>query len=142
MTAKPSKSWSKRIAASVAVVFGIMTVFSGGLVLFGGSAVQAAAGDTVRFVVWFNFLSGFAYILAGVGIAAGQRWAKWMAIALAGAIAAAFAGFGLHVVQGGAFEMRTVGALTFRLGVWIVIAVITARNASRTGAEPHTDAPA
>lgn len=122
------KSWSLRIAAGVAVVFGLLTIVSGGRVLFGDPAAQEAAGNAVSFVLWFNFLSGFVYVLAGVGLVLQRRWAAWTAISLAAAIAGAFALFGLHVLQGGAFEMRTVGAMTLRLIVWIVIAVVAFRN--------------
>lgn len=118
-----SKTRPMRVAAGIAVVFGALTIVSGGRVLFGGAAAQAAAGDAVPFVLWFNFLSGFAYVLAGVGIALGRRWAATLAIALAVAIAAVFALFGLHVLRGGAFELRTVGAMVLQLGVWTAIAV-------------------
>ena len=119
------------------MVFGVLTIVSGGRVLFGGAAARAAAGDFVPFVLWFNFMSGFVYVLAGVSIAMGRRWAATLSIALAVAIATAFALFGLHVFQGGAFEMRTVGAMSLRLVVWIVIAAVAARNlrAERTIAD-------
>jgi hypothetical protein len=124
------KNWPNWVAAGVAVVFGVLTILSGGLVLFGGAAVQAAAGDTVPFVLWFNFLSGFAYVLAGVGIAIGRRWAAMLAVALAVAIAVVFGLFGLRVFRDEAFEMRTVGAMTLRLFVWVVIAAVAMRNSS------------
>lgn len=128
MSTYSSKDWPRRIAAGVAVAFGVLTVLSGGYVLFGGVAGRLAAGDAVPFVVWFNFLSGFIYILAGAGIAMGRHWATRMAIALAVAIAAVFALFGLHVVQGGAFEIRTVGAMTLRLVVWVAISAVALRS--------------
>jgi hypothetical protein len=84
----------------------------------------AAAGDAVPFVLWFNFLSGFAYVLAGIGIAMGRRWAVMLSVGLATTIAAVFALFGLHVFQGAAFEMRTVGAMSLRLLVWVAIAAV------------------
>jgi hypothetical protein len=124
MTMQSSRSWPLMVAAVVAVVFGILTIVSGGRVLFGGATAQAAAGDVVPFVLWFNFLSGFVYVLAGVGITMGRRWAVTLSIALAAAIAAVFALFGLHVYQGSAFEMRTVGAMSLRLLVWIAIAAV------------------
>lgn len=130
MNVQSSRAWPRRTAAGVAVVFGALTILSGGKVLFGGPAAQAAAGDAVSFVLWFNFLSGFAYVLAGVGIAMGRRWAALLAVAVAVAIAAVFALFGLHVLQGGAFEMRTVGAMTLRLVVWVAIAAVAMRGAS------------
>lgn len=120
-------TWPIRIAAGVAVVFGAITILSGGRALFGGAAAQEAAGDAVPFVLWFTFLSGFFYVLAGVGLAASRAWATKLAIVLAVAIAVVFALFGLHVWEGGAFEMRTVGAMTLRLVVWVTIAGVAAR---------------
>ena len=124
MTVQSSRVWPRRIAAGVAVVFGLLTIISGGSVLFGGDAAQATAGNTVGFVLWFNFLSGFAYVLVGAGIALGTRWAAAAAVLLALAIAAVFALFGLHIWQGGAYEMRTMGAMILRLAVWVVIAAV------------------
>lgn len=121
-------NWPMRTAAGVAIVFGILTILSGGRVLFGGDAAQAAAGNAVSFVLWFNFLSGFVYVLAGVGIAMLRRWAVWIAIILAVSIAAVFALFGMHVVGGGTFEMRTVGAMILRLIVWVAIAYVAGKN--------------
>ena len=57
-----------RVVAAIAVTFGIVTIKAGGSVLFGGIDAVLAAGDFVPFVVWFNFLAGFAYIAAGVGL--------------------------------------------------------------------------
>ncbi|CTQ34334.1 hypothetical protein [Jannaschia rubra] len=129
MTARSSRKWPVRIAAGVAVAFGAVTVLSGGRVLFGGTAAQEAAGDAVPFVLWFNFLSGFGYVLTGIGIAMEKRWGAHLALALVAGIAIVFALLGLHVAQGNAFEMRTVGAMTLRLMVWILIATVAVRDA-------------
>jgi len=48
------------VAAIAGALFGAVTVAAGGRVLFGGDAPRAAAGATVSFVLWFNFLAGFA----------------------------------------------------------------------------------
>ena len=133
MKAPSSMGWPTRVAAGAALVFGALTIVSGSRVLFGGAAAQAAAGDFVPFVLWFNFLSGFVYVLAGAGIAMGRRWAARLSIALAVAIATVFALFGLHVFQGGPFEMRTVGAMSLRLVVWIVIAAVLRRTLEPSG---------
>ena len=58
MTARPL---SHSITAVVAIVFGLATVISGGRALFGG----ADMGAVVPVVLWFNFMTGFAYLLAG-----------------------------------------------------------------------------
>jgi hypothetical protein len=44
-----------------------------------------------------------------------------------------FALFGLHVATGGAFEMRTVWAMTLRTAVWTAIAVLAFRYAAAAG---------
>ena len=57
-----------RAAAVVALLFGVLTIVSGGRTLFGGEAVRQAAGAIVPFVLWFNFAAGFAYVVAGLGL--------------------------------------------------------------------------
>ena len=111
-----------RLAAVIAVVFGAATVASGGNVLFGGGA--AAAGDYIGFVVWFNFLAGFFYVAAGVGLWRGRRWAAQLSLLLALATAAVFAALGVHIATGGVFEARTVAAMTLRTLLWAAIAAL------------------
>lgn len=118
-----------RPLAAVAVVFGALTVFSGARALFGDAAARAAVGHAVGFVLWFNFLAGFAYVAAGLGLWFGKPWARHLAAALALATALVAAAFGVHVLGGGAFEMRTVGALALRLGFWLVVAAVAYRTA-------------
>ena len=116
--------------AGIAVVFGALTVFSGWQGLFGDAATRAALGHTVGYVLWFNFLAGFAYVVAGLGLWRGARWGLWLASALALGTALVAAAFGVHVLGGGAFEMRTVGALALRLGFWAVVAAVGWRQPS------------
>ena len=123
MTAQKSP-WPLRIAAVIATAFGALTVFSGGTALFGGPEARAAVGDAVPFVLWFNFLAGFAYIAAGIGLWQRRPWAARLAVAIALATLAVFAALGVHVAMGGAFEARTLGAMTLRSLVWVAIAGI------------------
>lgn len=129
MTTEKSRSIGLWIAAGLAMVFGALTIFAGGQALFGGPAAQAAAGNAVPFVLWFNFLSGFVYVLAGIGIALRKPWGGTLAIVLSVAIVTVFALFGLHILRGGTHEMRTVVAMTLRAAVWIGIAVFVSRSA-------------
>lgn len=116
----------------IAVVFGLLTIKEGGAVLFGSAEARAAAGNYVPFVVWFNFLAGFAYVVAGIGLFLQQRWAMWLAIAIAVATALTSAALGVVIVSGGAFEQRTAFAMGLRTVVWTVIAgVAWRRNTQR-----------
>lgn len=104
--------------------FGLLTIREGGAVLFIDGAERQAAGDYVPFVLWFNFLAGFAYVIAGIGLWLRARWAVWLAIAIAAATALVFLAFGVHVLTGGAWETRTLVAMTLRTFVWVGIALV------------------
>ena len=114
-------------AAIIAVLFGVLTVLSGGRALFGGDAAREAVGNAVTFVLWFNFFSGFIYVLAGIGLFLWRRWAALLSALIAITTLLVFSAFGWHVATGGAFEMRTVGAMILRSGTWIVIAILACR---------------
>lgn len=116
-----------RVLSFVAVAFGLLTIKEGGAVLFFDGSERAAAGNYVPFVLWFNFLAGFAYVAAGVGLWLRRHWGMRLAMVIAGATALMFAAFGIHIVLGGAFESRTVGAMIMRTLVWIAIAGISYR---------------
>ena len=116
------------VLAVLAVAFGALTLKSGGEVLFIDGAGRAAAGNYVPFVLWFNFLAGFAYIAAGIGLALWRPWAKPLAFGLATLTVAVFAAFGVHVWAGGAFEQRTIGAMALRSAVWLGIAFALRRS--------------
>ncbi len=104
----------------IAIAFGLLTLKEGGTVLFGSEAARMAAGHYVPFVLWFNFLAGFAYVLAGAGLWWRQRWAAWLAVAIAAATLLVFAAFAVHIANGGAWEQRTLIAMGLRSLVWIV----------------------
>jgi hypothetical protein len=122
---------SLNAAAIVALVFGALTVFSGGRALFGGAEAQAAVGNAVDFVLWFNFLAGFAYMLAGVGLFLQHRPAVWISLGILTSTALVGIAFGVHMLQGGAFESRTVGAMILRTAVWAVISVVAFRHIAK-----------
>lgn len=121
-------SRSLRILALAAIAFGALTVLSGGRALFGGDEARASLGNIVDFVLWFNFLAGFVYVLTGVGLWLNRAWSPWMASALAIATGFVAGAFAVHVIGGGAYEMRTVGALVLRFGFWVVVAGVAVRS--------------
>ena len=110
-----------RILSIVALLFGLMTVKSGGSVLFGPESARLAAGNAVNFVLWFNFLAGFTYIIAAPGLWLGKSWA----IGLSGLIAIMtmliFIALGVHIAGGGEYENRTLAAMSLRTAFWATI---------------------
>ena len=115
----------------VAVGFGLLTIKEGGMTLSGNEAARAAAGNYVPFVLWFNFVAGFAYVVAGFGLWLQQRWAVWLAVAIATATALTFAAFSVHVYSGEAYEQRTMIAMSLRTLIWVVIATVAVKALRR-----------
>jgi len=123
------------IAAIIALAFGVLTIVAGGMALFGSEPAQAAVGNYVPFVLWFNFFAGFAYLLCGTALLLRARWAAWLAVLIAAATIVVAGGFVWHVLAGGAFEMRTAVALALRIAIWTTIATIAMRHGGH--APPH-----
>ena len=113
--------WAIALAV-LAGIFGLLTLKSGGEVLFIDGAGREATGNYVPFVVWFNFLAGFVYIVGAVGLALWRSWITPLAFAVAALTIAVFIAFGVHVLMGGAYEVRTVGAMSLKCLVWLGIA--------------------
>jgi hypothetical protein len=125
---KPRTPRRAAVLALVAIGFGGVTILVGGRTLFGSVEARSAAGNIVAFVLWFNFVAGFAYIIAGIGLLLRKRWAAYLSTAIAVATIAVFIALGIHILIGLAFEERTVGAMMIRSAVWVTIAVLACRE--------------
>jgi len=118
--------------AIAAIVFGALTILTGSRALFGSLESRADFGNAVPFVLWFNFLAGFVYIVAGAGLLLCRRWAVYTSLFVAVSTILVFVAFGVHVIGGGAFERRTIGALIIRSFFWIAVAIVSIRAMKRT----------
>ncbi len=130
MTIRKRPAWVW-VSAIIAVVFGAMTIKSGGSVLFINGEARLAAGNYVDFVLWFNFFAGFLYIATGLGLWLNKSWAPMLAITIASLTLMVFAAFGIHVFNAGEYEQRTVIAMTIRSLLWSAIAVTCWRQLLR-----------
>lgn len=119
------------IAAVVAILFGIATIKEGGTVLF-TEAGKKSAGHYVPFVLWFNFIAGFAYIAAGIAMLRLKSCSRRLSTLIAISTTIVFIAFGFHIFNGGAYEIRTIAAMTIRSALWISIAVIAFRSKALT----------
>ena len=128
MSIKSDRSITIWLIAIIAVLFGLLTIKSGGSVLFIDGPDRQAAGNYVPFVVWFNFLAGFIYIIAGAGLWKQKQWAVWLAVFIALATLVVFALFGIAVINGELYEVRTVAAMSLRTVVWTLIAMFAYRK--------------
>ena len=111
------------IITVIAVMFGLITIKSGGSVLFIDGSARQAAGYYVPFVVWFNFLAGFVYIATGAGLWLQKQWAVRLSVLIVIATFIVYAILGLYILGGGLYEIRTIFAMGFRTIIWAFIAI-------------------
>lgn len=123
MTSQNKRSAGIWIAGFVAIAFGLLTLKEGGLILFGSAQYAKAVGQYVPFVLWFNFIAGFFYILAGVCIFRQRRAGAILSMLIAVLTVGVFGAFVVHIVLDGAYQQRTLIAMSVRSVVWIILAV-------------------
>lgn len=116
----------------IAIAFGILTIKSGGSVIFFDGPARLAAGNYVNFIVWFNFIAGFLYVVAGIGFLLNKPWTAKLALLIAFTTLLFFAAFGIHILMDGRYEIRTVIAMSIRSTIWLSFAfaayVLAKRN--------------
>ncbi len=115
----------------ITLLFGLLTIKSGGSVLFVDGIARQQAGNYVPFVLWFNFLAGFTYIAAAVGLLLQRRWAAGLSLMILVSTLFVFVLFGLYILKGGAYEVRTVAAMSLRSTVWGIIVIYAWRYMKR-----------
>lgn len=114
----------------IVILFGLITLKEGGSVALNIGTARVDAGNYVPFVVWFNFLSGFVYITAGIGLWFKKTWASKLSIFLLSSILAVYTLLFIHILGGGLYETRTVFAMGFRALIWGVTAFVSFKTLS------------
>ena len=69
------------------------------------------------------------------------NWAAKLSIAILVATVLVMIAFGVHVLLGGAYEMRTVWAMSLRTVVWGVVVGLVIRNPDGSTPEPLDERP-
>ncbi len=132
-TKRPASIWMFSI---IALIFGGLTIRSSGLVLFTTGEFHQQQGNFVPFVVWTNFICGFAYVTAATGLFLMKRWATYLAYFITLVTATAYIFFGMHVMNGGLYEMQTVVAMAIRTLFWTVISWLAYYYIMRPDTQP------
>ena len=117
-----------KLVAAIVAIFGLLSIFAGGSVILDLFEMRAKEGNYVLFVVWVNLICGFLYLIAAYGL---FKQRKWTSIVLGLGIIlliGAFLGLFIWINQGGIYESKTVGAMTFRTLFTIAMFVIAKKN--------------
>ena len=111
-------------SATVLAAFGLLTLFLSTSVIFDLFDIRAKEGNYVLFIVWANFLSSILYLVAAYGFMTIKKWTiKPLGIS-AIVLLVAFIGLFIHINSGGIYEIKTIGAMVFRITVTIVFAAL------------------
>lgn len=129
---RKTKSKPMIILSIIGLIFGLATIYSGGEVLFVDGAGRTRAGSYIDFIVWFNFIAGFAYLLAAYGLYKSKQWSVFLSKIIVIATLIAFGALGVYIFNGGAFEIRTILAMILRSFVWLAIAYFAAKQMKKT----------
>lgn len=117
------KKYTATGIAAFLILFGLLTVFMGGSVIFDLFGIRAIEGNYVLFVVWANWICGFLYLIAAYGLVKQKRWTSKLLFAAFLLLAITFAAFIMHIQSGGIYERKTIFAMTFRTMITLAIAI-------------------
>lgn len=123
---------ARMITALVAIVFGVVTVFSGGRVLLGADPGYVV----LRPLLAYNTLMGVAYVLAGVLIWRSIPLGTWAAGLIFGLNLIVLVGILVVYRSGGAVAVDSLRAMTFRTVVWLVLFLVAWRLGAPGGKAP------
>jgi hypothetical protein len=107
------------------LLFGAVTLFMSSSVLFGWFGIREKEGNFVTLIVWANLICGVLYLIAAFGILKAKKWAKDPLISALIILVIAFIFLFLHINNGGLYETKTIGAMTFRIAVTALLLFTT-----------------
>ncbi len=118
------KTYMRYIAAFVIGVFGLLTLYLSGSVIFDLFEMREKQGNYVLFVIWINFICSFIYIASAYGFIKSKPWTtKILASALLMLIIT-FIAFIIYVNNGGIHKQITFSALIFRSTMTLLVTLL------------------
>ena len=121
MRSRPNKT-----VALVAVLFGLLTVVAGSRVLRGADPGYIVFAP----LLYFNTAMGVAYIAVGLLAWRGHRSALFGAGAIVALNVLALVAIAVVAARGGSVAATSLGAMTFRVAVWVVLLALLSRGQS------------
>lgn len=105
----------KNIQTYFLLLFGVVTIFVSSAVIFDLFGIREKEGNYVPFIVYANMACGYLYLLTFYFNLKGKYQRSFYVLMLATIILfTAFFFLKEHIAAGGAYEEKTIKAMTFR----------------------------
>ncbi|MBI2280672.1 MAG: hypothetical protein HYU68_08290 [Bacteroidetes bacterium] len=114
----------KYIAVAILTGFGLLTLFLSTSILLDLFGVREKEGNYVLFVVWANFISGLIYLTAVYGFLKMKKWTTKLLASSFLILLITFIGFLFYINSGGIHEIKTIGALVFRMVLTVIFTIL------------------
>jgi len=109
----------------VLAIFGLLTLFLSSSIIFDCFGMRAKQGNYVLIVVWANFICSILYLFAVYGFIQFRQWTFKVLVASIIILMITMLGLFVHIIFGGLYETKTIGAILFRIMVTIAFAVFS-----------------
>jgi len=119
------KSVILKIAATILVLFALITLFMSSSVIFDLFGIREKEGNYVLFVVISNFFCGFLYLISAYGLYFQKKWTTSLLGASLGILLLSFTGLLWHINTDGNYEEQTLKAMLFRIGITLVFTILS-----------------
>lgn len=117
------KQKGKYVLATILTVLGLLTLFLSSSVIFDCCGIREKEGDYVLSVVWANFIAAFLYLFSAFGLIKHKKWYLKTMLLAVGVLITGQILFFIHVVEGGLYETKTVGAMIFRIAFTVILTI-------------------
>ncbi len=104
---------------SFLLIFGLLTLFLSSSVIFDLFGFRAKEGNYVLFIVVSNFICSMLYLFAVYGFITNRKWTTNVLTISLIVLLIGFMGLTIHIVSGGIYETKTIGAMIFRISLTV-----------------------
>ncbi len=118
------KTKGKYILATILVLFGLLTLFLTSSIFFDCCGIREKEGNYVLSIVWVNFIASLLYLASAYGILQRKNWYVKLLFLAVGVLVIGQIFFFAHVINGGLYETKTVGAMIFRIAFTVLLAFL------------------
>lgn len=115
----------QKLSAAILSVFGLITLFLSTSIIFDLFGIRTMEGNYVLFVLIANFIASLLYLIAAIGFWTQKLWTTNVLVVSAAILLITFFAFSVYAFTGGIHELKTYGALVFRIIFTIVFIIIS-----------------